>query len=93
MTTADRYTHIRYDVLPVEMRDGARDYVERGLQPGGFMLAVLRNDFIDAVTRADPINRACLHDWAMWLWNEAPSKCWGSAAKVENWIEAREAGE
>lgn len=90
---ATRYAHVRYDMLPVEMRESARAYIEDGLPPRGFLHAVLTNDFVGAATRADMVNRACLHDWAMWLWNEAPSRCWGSPAKVENWIEAREAGE
>lgn len=78
---------VNYTLLPEHMRDGARGYVEFGLAPGGFLSAVLENNFVDAFGKADAINRASLHDWAIWLWNEAPSDCWGSREKVRAWIE------
>ena len=90
MDTATRYAHVDYSRLPEHMQDGAREYVERGLEPGGFMLAVLCNDLTLAFGRADTINAAAMAEWARWLWNEAPSQCWGSRTKVEAWIDARE---
>ena len=89
MTTANRYAHVDYSELPEHMQDGAREYVERGLPPGGFLTAVLCNDLTLAVGKADADNLAAITEWARWLWNEAPSQCWGSHAKVEAWIEAR----
>ena len=54
------------------------------------MLAVLCNDLTLACGRDDTINAAAMAEWARWLWNEAPSQCWGSRTKVEAWIDARE---
>ena len=84
MTT--RYPHVDYSRLPGHMQDGARDYVEHGYEPGGFLLAVLCNDLTGAFGHADTENAAALGEWARWLWMEAPSQCWGSRAKVAAWI-------
>jgi len=84
----------RYDVdyskLPEHMREGAQMYVEHGLEPGGFLSAVLSNDLVGAFGKADEINFARMSDWAEWLWNEAPHRCWGSPAKVRQWIDEHE---
>jgi hypothetical protein len=78
--------HVDYSKLPEHMRSGAETYVEQGVEPGGFLTAVLCNDFVNAFGKADEINFARMHDWASWLWNEAPSQCWGSREKMNAWI-------
>jgi hypothetical protein len=78
--------HVDYSSLPEHMQDGTRLYVEEGIEPGGFTLAVLCNELVEAFGRADQINIAAMFDWADWLFNEAPMGCWGSASKVEAWI-------
>jgi len=75
-----------YDRLPEIMQPHARDYVERHQPVGGFLTAVLSNDLVGAFGAADPDNRAAMHDWCLWLWNDIPGKCWGSRAKVEAWL-------
>lgn len=77
----------RYDRLPEAMREHARAYVEDHHPVGGFLTAVLSNSLIDAFGLADEENRAAMADWALWLWNDIPSACWGSRAKVEAWLE------
>ena len=83
---------IDYSTLPEHMQDGVRDYIERGYKPGSFLLAVLRNDLVGAFGLADSINRGALQAWARWLYNDAPSLCWGSEAKIVAWIIARGPG-
>ena len=78
---------IDYSRLPDHMQDGARLYVEDGIEPGDFMFAVLCNDLIGAFGRADSINANSMRDWANWMFNEAPMGCWGSAAKVGLWVD------
>lgn len=78
---------LNYSILPAHMRDAARDYVERGFRPGGFLTAVLSNDFQDALGRADDINRGCLLEWAEWVHWNCPSAAQGSPEKVKAWIE------
>jgi hypothetical protein len=82
--------HVDYSNLPEHMHEGTKMYVEKGLEPGGFLYAVLCNDLAAAFGKADEINFQRMSDWASWLWNEAPGACWGSKEKVNAWIEKHE---
>ena len=64
-------------------------YVEHHIMPGDFLYAVLTNNFVDAVCRADTENEKDLREIAKYVWNELPSKCWGSPEKVNAWINQR----
>ena len=77
---------INYDRVPEHMREGIRHYIEDGRPPGGFLRALLSNDFMETVGRADSINREALREWARFLYNEVPSNCHGSPKVVEAWI-------
>ena len=74
--------------LPEHMQEGARSYVETGRPPGGFMRAVLCNDLMGAFSRADAANEAHMKEWTMWLFNDAPSGCWGDEETVNEWVES-----
>jgi len=87
MTT--EFPDVDYSTLPEHMQQGARDYVERGYKPGSFLRAVLSNDLVEAFGHADLTNLDHMRAWALWLFNEAPSMCWGSPERVAAWIEAR----
>jgi len=76
-----------YDTLPEHMREPAQLYIERGIEPGSFLLAVLGNDLVGAFARADQINTAVMDDWACWLYNDVPSAAWGSPEKVAAWLD------
>jgi len=76
---------ISYEKLPPHMRDGARRWVEQGIPGGSFMNAVMRNDFLASFGCADEANTYAMRNWAMWLYNDAPSGCHGSPAKVAAW--------
>jgi uncharacterized membrane protein len=78
---------IDYTSLPEHMQDGTRLYVERGIEPGDFTLAVLCDSLTGSFAHADLINARNMRDWATWLWNDAPAGCWGSLDKVKAWIE------
>lgn len=77
--------HAKYDRLPEHMREPARAYVEHHQPTGDFLRAVLSNNLVDAFGKADADNRAAMGDWAHWLWNDIPAKCWGSASRVAAW--------
>lgn len=51
---------VSYDSLPAHMQDGMKRYIEDRIAPGGFAIAVLMNDFVNAATKADSINRQAL---------------------------------
>ena len=78
---------ISYDMLPEHMREIARKYIEEGYPVGGFLTAVLRNSFTEAIGNADTINSHHFKEWAMWLHNEVPMEAWGSHEKVAEWLE------
>jgi hypothetical protein len=61
-------------------------YVQNRIEPGDFLMAVLCNDLKEACGRADSRNRRRIFEYVSWLWNEAPSTCWGSPAKVAAWL-------
>lgn len=79
---------IDYDRLPEHMRDGFQRYIERGIPGGSFMNAVLANDLMGAMQRADDINRERLFDTCAFLHNEAPIGCFGSEERVRDWIKS-----
>jgi hypothetical protein len=79
-------SHVNYYLLPQYMQDGAERYIEQGIQPGDFMIAVLENDLVGAFERADDTNIIAMRRWAEWLKWECPGAAWGSRAKVNAWI-------
>ena len=74
-----------YNKLPEYMREPARLYIEEGELPGGFLMAVLTNNLVEAAARADEVNQQRLFEWAGWLYNEVPKPAWGSPTKVLAW--------
>lgn len=76
-----------YSILPDHMQEGMQLWIERGILPGGFLTAVLRNDLMGALGRADSTNIDRLKDYGMFLYNEVPSECFGSDEKVRKWEE------
>ena len=79
--------YINYEMLPQSLRSGMRRYIEDGVIPGGFLVAVLSDGLSDAMGRADEENRKRLYDIVSFVYNEAPGDCWGSRAKVKAWVE------
>ena len=62
------------------------NYVTKGLKPGGFVTAVLANDLMESIGRADSENRMTLFQIASYVYNEIPASSHGSYEIVENWI-------
>jgi hypothetical protein len=81
---------IDYSELPEHMQGAMQRYMEYGIEPGSFLTAVLCNDLMGAVGRADSINRDRLNDYATWLYNNAPPPSFGSREKFEAWIVERQ---
>jgi len=81
--------NLNVEMIPEHMVDGVMDYLEFGLEPGGFLRAVLENDLVHAFGCADRTNIHRMEDWASFIYNEMPMAAWGSKKKVDAWIEAR----
>lgn len=74
-----------YTFIPEHMRDGFRRWVENGIEPGSFGMAVICNDLREACGCADPTNQQHLVSTVAWFYNFAPRECWGSYEKAEAW--------
>lgn len=74
-------------LIPAHMVDAVRRYVLRGIPPGSFLTALLSNDFMGAVGKADDENQRALIGWARFLYNYVPNGCHGSPEHVAAWIE------
>ena len=77
---------LEYASAPNHLGDGLKRYIEQRVPMGGFMTAVLENNLKEACGRADHINIRLLPEIVGWLYNEAPAQCWGSPAKVKEWL-------
>ena len=74
--------------LPPYMRESAKRYIEFGMEPGSFMLAVLANDLIGAFLRADHDNREAMFQWVKFL-QAIPTNAWGSYEEVNKYMESK----
>jgi len=60
-------------------------YVKDGRPMGGFVTAVLENNLMLAIGKADEDAYHNLREIVKYLYNDAPSSCWGSPEKVKAW--------
>ena len=79
---------VDYARIPAQMRGGIQRYIEEGKRPGHFLVALFSNDLMEAVAHADDHNLAALHDWMLFLYNEAPPGSYGSPENFKNWLES-----
>ena len=78
---------IDYSTVPVSYMAGAMQrYVEQGIEPGGFMSAMLCNDLEATVMRADGMNVVHIPHWVAWMSEHLPPACWGPYQRYEDWM-------
>ena len=68
--------------------EGLRRYADHGIPPGDFLRAVLENNLMEAVGRADYENRLYLYEICDYIYNEMPFNCHGSPENVRAWLDA-----
>jgi hypothetical protein len=88
MKSATGYTFHGYRIPP-HMGEALDAYIAEGRPVGNFLEAVIANDLLDAVTRADNGNLANLPAFMGWLYNEAPRSAWGSRERYDAWLAAK----
>lgn len=66
--------------------DSLERYSKHGIETGGFLRAVLENNLMEAVARADMENRKNIHSICTYIYNNLPHEIWGSFEKVEHHI-------
>lgn len=64
-------------------------WVKDACPMGSFVNAVLENDLIQAIGRADEDALDNLKEIVKYLYNEVPAQCWGSKEKVSAWRKAK----
>lgn len=91
-TMGSRFPHFEefepapnWDLVPSHLREGLGAHIETGREVGGFLRAVLINDLMQAVSKADDVSLAHLAGIVKFLYNYAPSKAFGSPAAVKAW--------
>jgi hypothetical protein len=74
-----------WDDIPDHCKEGLRAYIEKGEPVGSFLSALLSNDLKRTYEKADDTNIGRVKNYLMFLYNEAPSECWGSPDKYAGW--------
>jgi len=76
--------------IPTYMLHALNRYIEHGEPPGDFLTAVITNNLLEAVSRADDHNQVNLPAYIAYLYNEAPQGSWGSPERMQAWIEYKQ---
>jgi hypothetical protein len=95
MSKAKREEEIVADMesrkMPIRMQQSVVSYVLHRVPPGHFLTAVMSNNLLEAIGRADETNYKLLREWVRLFYNcdAIPSECWGSAEAVEEWLKGQ----
>ena len=75
-----------YEKIPPKVLNALVRYKDWRLPTGSFCRAVIANDLITAVQRADAYSLKALPHVAAWAYTELPSDAWGSYEKFQEWL-------
>ena len=75
----------RYNKIPPAVLAALTRYKDFHINPGGFARAVISNDLITSVQRADSQSLKALPQIAAWAFTELPNEAWGSCEKFKEW--------
>ena len=78
---------IDYEKIPPHVLETLKRYKDKGVNTGGFLRAVISNDLISAVQRADSSSLNALPQIASWAYTELPAEAWGSYEAFNKWTE------
>lgn len=97
MRMPDRSTAVAYYArkllecgVPGHIHHGIIGYIVDNYTIGNFLRAVFENDLVEAFGRADELNRISMGNIAAFIYNYAPSPCWGSKEAVKQWLSLAE---
>lgn len=79
--------HEQHTFVPEHTRGSIIRFIEFGIEPGSFLLAVINNDLKNAFGQADIENTYHIRTIVSWFYNYAPSNCWGYNSSFEHWRE------
>lgn len=72
--------------IPDHMQDSINRYIKDHTPVGSFLQAVIENNLMEAVARADDENLRNLPAFVSFFYNLAPTDCWKSPENYKNWI-------
>lgn len=72
--------------IPKYMRNPLAEYVINHKSVGGFLKALLSNNLFETYEYADDNNIRNIPAYLNYLYNHAPSGCWGSLENYQAWI-------
>ena len=72
--------------VPDHTQEAIVNYLIHGLQPGGFLTAILTGDVYRATQTADTANRRMLWAICKWVMDNAPCGSWGSPEAFTAWL-------
>ena len=75
-----------YPNIPEYTQGALKQYVEDGLSPGAFLVAVLTNNLMGAIFTGDNNNLKALKEICMFVYNDIPGNAWGTKEKMTKWI-------
>ena len=68
---------------------GLDNYAKYRITTGGFLHAVLSNDLMKAMEKADEANREDMFEICQYIHNNLPVTCYGSVKAVNEWLQGR----
>ncbi len=78
-------------LIPEHMHEAIIEWIELARIPpallGSFLRAVLTNNLMDAFGYADEENARAMRGWVTFLYNHAPSQCYGTIETLNAWHE------
>ncbi len=73
------------DKVPSHLLQALVHWGQKECFTGDFLAAVLSNDLMGAIGRADEQSLAAIRHITMFVYNELPRDCHGSKARVKQW--------
>ena len=74
-------------MVPQQIKDALHRYVNEGIPTGSFLGAVLENDLMGAIGKADLSNRYNMFEICNYVYNTLPSSVWGNPDRVRNHLD------
>lgn len=71
------YPNAKWELIPNYMQGAVFRWVERGVPPGDFLSAFLRNDLKETFFRADDCNQLVIRSYVHFFYEYCPSQSWG----------------
>ena len=83
-------TNTFHDDMPSHTMEALDRYFIMGLKPGGFVSAMVADDYKKALACADHVNRARFWHVATWLMRYAPKGSTGSYEILKDWCDDKD---